>query len=97
LHSIVHSGAPAFAAEIGDGERLIEKDTRSLTVRVIGSGMEKSKIPVYCQHCKQKQIVNIFVRAGGIPMNNQTVTCVTCKRDFDALVPDPIIGGPFPE
>jgi hypothetical protein len=23
--------------------------------------MEKSKIPVYCPHCKQKQIVHLFV------------------------------------
>jgi hypothetical protein len=30
-------------------------------------------------------------------MNNQTVTCMACKKDFDVLVADPIIGGPFPE
>jgi hypothetical protein len=30
-------------------------------------------------------------------MNNQTVTCVACKKDFDVVVADPIIGGPFPE
>jgi hypothetical protein len=73
------------------------KDTDSLTMGIIESGMEKSKIPVHCQHCKQKQIVHVFVRAGRNPMNNQTVTCITCKKDFDVLVPDPIIGGPFPE
>jgi hypothetical protein len=30
-------------------------------------------------------------------MNNQTVTCIACKKDFDVVVADPIIGGPFPE
>ena len=65
--------------------------------RVIESGMEKSKIPVYCQHCKLKQIVHVFVRLGRSPMNNQTVKCITCKKEFDVLVSDPIIGGPFPE
>jgi hypothetical protein len=51
----------------------------------------------YSQHCKQKQIVHVYVRAGRSPMNNQTVTCIKCKKEFDVLVPDPIIGGPFPE
>ena len=59
--------------------------------------MEKSKIPVYCQHCKQKQIVHVFVRSGRSPMNHQTVNCTTCKKEFVVLVSDPIIGGPFPE
>jgi hypothetical protein len=59
--------------------------------------MENSKIPVYCQHCKQKQIVHVFVRAGRSPMNNQTVNCIKCKKEFEVLVSDPIIGGPFPE
>jgi hypothetical protein len=30
-------------------------------------------------------------------MNNQTVICMKCKLEFDVLVSDPIIGGPFPE
>jgi hypothetical protein len=30
-------------------------------------------------------------------MNYQTLTCITCKKEFDVLVSDPIIGGPFPE
>jgi hypothetical protein len=30
-------------------------------------------------------------------MNKQTVKCITCKKEFDVLVSDPIIGGPFPE
>ena len=67
------------------------------TGRVIESGVEKSKIPIYCQRCKQKQIVHVYVRAGRSPMNNQTVTCIKCKKEFDVLVADPIIGGPFPE
>jgi transposase-like protein len=75
----------------------IQKIRAGLTERVIESGMEKSKIPVYCQHCKRKQIIHVFVRAGRSPMNNQTVTCIACKKDFDVLVADPIIGGPFPE
>jgi len=69
----------------------------AFTERVIESGMERSKIPVYCQHCKQKQIIHVYVREGRSPMNNQTVTCITCKKDFEVLVADPIIGGPFPE
>jgi transposase-like protein len=79
------------------GKASYRKDTGSLTVRVIESGMEKPKIPIYCQHCKQKQVVHVYVRAGRIPMNNQTVTCIKCKKEFDVLVSDPIIGGPFPE
>ena len=30
-------------------------------------------------------------------MNTQTVNYMTCKKEFDVLVSDPIIGGPFPE
>jgi len=30
-------------------------------------------------------------------MKHQTVNCTTCKKEFDVLVSDPIIGGPFPE
>jgi hypothetical protein len=30
-------------------------------------------------------------------MNNQTVNCIKCKKEFEVLVSDPIIGGPFPE
>ena len=78
-------------------EPRIQKIREGLTERVIESVMEKSKIPVYCQHCKRKQIVHVFVRAGRSPMNNQTLTCIACKKDFDVMVADPIIGGPFPE
>jgi len=30
-------------------------------------------------------------------MNSQTVNCIKCKKEFEVLVADPIIGGPFPE
>src|ERR1700732_961732 len=28
---------------------------------------------------------------------NGSVNCITCKKEFDVLVADPIISGPFPE
>jgi len=51
---------------------------------------------VECQHCKAKQKVHIAVRTGVGGMGEQTISCIECERDFDVMVPDKIIRGPFP-
>jgi hypothetical protein len=51
---------------------------------------------VECQHCKAKQKVHVAVRAGFAQMGSQTIPCIKCEKDFDVMVPDKIVGGPFP-
>ena len=51
---------------------------------------------VECQHCKAKQKVHVAVRAGVGGMGKQTISCIECEKNFDVIVPDKIIRGPFP-
>lgn len=51
---------------------------------------------VECTHCKTKQNVKVNARPGFGQMGNQSIPCVNCKREFDVMVPDKIVGGPFP-
>jgi hypothetical protein len=54
-------------------------------------------IPVSCSQCEEKQVVHVRVRTGSIPqMGPQAIACVKCYTIFDVMVPDEIIGGPFP-
>jgi transcription elongation factor Elf1 len=50
---------------------------------------------VACTHCGAKQAVHIAVRTGFAQMSSQTILCVKCKKDFDVMVPDKIVDGPF--
>jgi hypothetical protein len=51
---------------------------------------------VECQHCKTKQKVHVAARTGFAQLGSQTIPCTKCKKDFDVMVPDRIVGGPFP-
>ena len=51
---------------------------------------------VECQHCKTKQKVHIAASTDGAQMGSQTIPCIKCEKDFDVMVPDKIIRGPFP-
>jgi hypothetical protein len=51
---------------------------------------------VECHHCNTKQTVHVAARAGFAQLGSQTIPCIKCKKDFDVMVPDKIVGGPFP-
>jgi hypothetical protein len=51
---------------------------------------------VECQHCNTKQKVHIAASTDGAQMSDQTIRCIKCDKDFDAMVPDKILRGPFP-
>ena len=54
-------------------------------------------VPVSCSACKEKQLVHIRARAGGVlQMRRQEVECLKCDTVFEVMVPDEIIAGPFP-
>lgn len=50
---------------------------------------------VECNHCKTKQSVHVAAKPGFAQMGDQSVSCISCKKQFDVMVPDRIIGGPF--
>jgi hypothetical protein len=50
---------------------------------------------ISCPHCKQEQVVQVRARTGFGVMSEQSITCVNCKRDFPAMLPDKIVGGPY--
>ena len=53
-------------------------------------------ITVECQHCKTKQKVHVAASSGGAQMGEQTIQCIKCEKDFDVMVPDKFVRGPFP-
>lgn len=53
-------------------------------------------IPVKCSNCGAKQVVRMRARAGFSQYGPQAINCVACEREFEALIPDQILGGPFP-
>jgi hypothetical protein len=52
-------------------------------------------LPVICEHCQQKQIVQMRARSEFHAMYPQSVKCVKCENSFDVTIPDQILGGPF--
>ena len=50
---------------------------------------------ISCAQCQQEQVVHVRARTGFAQMSGQTVRCVNCKQEFDVMVPDQIVGGPF--
>jgi DNA-directed RNA polymerase subunit RPC12/RpoP len=57
---------------------------------------ESYAVHVECTYCKTQQIVKAESNlGGGIGVGAQTVSCIKCKKNFEATVPDRIIGGPF--
>ena len=51
---------------------------------------------VKCEHCKAKQRIHVRARKGFSLMGLQAIPCIKCKKDFEILFPDKIVGGPFP-
>jgi len=52
-------------------------------------------VNITCSHCQQKQVVHILGRGGIWSMAHQSVKCLKCAQEFEVMVPDAIIGGPF--
>ncbi len=52
-------------------------------------------VTVSCGHCKQPQVVQILARTGFWLRTNQSVKCLKCGTEFEVILPDAIIGGPF--
>jgi len=52
-------------------------------------------VTISCTFCEQKQVVQMRARTGFAQMLGQFVQCVGCKTQFEVMLPDAIIGGPF--
>jgi hypothetical protein len=50
-----------------------------------------------CRHCKTKQTVHVAACTGVGMIGNQTIRCINCDHQFDVMLPDKIVGGPFPK
>ena len=50
---------------------------------------------VSCGHCNQEQVVQILARSGFWLRVRQSVKCLNCGQEFEVILPDAIIGGPF--
>jgi transcription elongation factor Elf1 len=59
--------------------------------------MKRSYIPmtILCGHCQHEQVVYTQARTGFWQMAHQSVKCVKCEQNFDVMIPDAIIAGPF--
>lgn len=53
-------------------------------------------VTVECTRCKRKQRVHVAAKTGFARMGDQTIACLNCRYHFVVLVPDKIVGGPFP-
>jgi transcription elongation factor Elf1 len=52
-------------------------------------------VTVSCGRCKQEQVVQILARSGFWLRVRQSVKCLKCGQEFEVMLPDAIIGGPF--
>jgi hypothetical protein len=52
-------------------------------------------MPVSCSICGSKQFVRVVAHAGPRKISHQTVGCIRCNAEFDALVPGVVIGKSF--
>ena len=52
-------------------------------------------VTVSCIHCKQVQTVHVQPRGGCWSTAHQWLICLKCKQEFEVMVPDAIIAGPF--
>jgi DNA-directed RNA polymerase subunit RPC12/RpoP len=52
-------------------------------------------VTVECTHCNTKQIVRVSARAGFVGKGTQTIKCIECQKEFEAVLPDKIMSGPF--
>jgi hypothetical protein len=53
-------------------------------------------VPVVCSKCNEKQVVHTRVRTSPAQIGPQEVECLKCHTVFLVMVPNDIIGGPFP-
>jgi hypothetical protein len=75
----------------------ITSASRTTSIQLIGPPPTCAHLtPVECQQCKAKQKVHVAVRPCAGAIVRQTILCIECERDFDVMVPDKIISGPFP-
>jgi hypothetical protein len=47
-------------------------------------------------NCKAKQKVHVAAYLGPGQMPNQYLFCINCESEFEVILPDKIVGGPFP-
>jgi transcription elongation factor Elf1 len=52
-------------------------------------------VTVSCGRCQQEQVVQILARSGFCLRVRQSVKCLKCGQEFEVMLPDAIIGGPF--
>jgi len=52
---------------------------------------------VECRYCKTEQTVHVAARTGAAQYAAQMILCINCEKYFDVMVPDKIVGGPFPK
>jgi hypothetical protein len=68
-----------------------------MTLEMSRSRARYVEMTVECQNCKKKQIVHVAAGAGLGMKGRQIIRCINCDHQFDAVLPDEIVGGPFPE
>jgi hypothetical protein len=52
---------------------------------------------IRCTHCLTEQVVHVLAKPGPAQMDYQFVFCINCNKEFDVMVPDKILDGPFPK
>lgn len=59
------------------------------------SQMPYTKMTITCTKCEAKQIVHVHAgpKVGGF--GPQAIECLSCHKEFDVMIPDRIIDGPF--
>lgn len=51
---------------------------------------------IECEHCKAKQTVHTAGNFGAGQYGPQNLRCVACQKSFEVMLPEKIVGGPFP-
>lgn len=52
-------------------------------------------LTISCSHCQQEQVVHVQDRGGFWSTAHQWVKCLKCKREFEVMLPEAIVTGPF--
>lgn len=72
--------------------------SRPLLAPMPGTGPAPEKkvsvltMQIECPRCGEKMLVDIGLKPNAL---NNSVECVACRKSFVALVPGPIVRGPF--
>jgi two-component system, chemotaxis family, chemotaxis protein CheY len=71
---------------------------RSTTGRALGKRMANASrfivVPVECAQCKANQRIHVAARSEIVQTANQYLSCI--DSEFVVVLPDKIVGGPFP-